>query len=55
MFFITKIFSCIIVGNKINQCSQRFEFKQSDWLKKYNDFNTNKKMLPLALKKIFSN
>ena len=43
MIFITKIFNCIIIRNKISQCSQNFKFKQSDWLNKHIDFNTDQR------------
>ena len=37
MFFIIEIFTCIIIRNEI------LKFKQSDWRKKYTDFDKEKR------------
>ena len=43
MFFITKIFSLFIAGNEISNIHKILKLKQSDWLKKYIEFNTDKR------------
>ena len=42
------------LGNKLTKVHRIFEFKQSDWLKKYIDFNTDKrKNAAIDLKRSF--
>ena len=54
MCFITEIFICTcLVRMKLTKTHRVLEFKQFEWIKKYIDFNTKKKIAANSFEKYF--